>query len=141
MTHSAYYLTRLVLALAVVVGLAACAPVDRAETEAEADAMLESLETSLACFNQRDIRGYSNAPGPRAGGERLVLDAGSRGDFVVETLGVCPNLDGALRITFDTRVGTRSCTGNIEDLTVVTSIPDELAHCPVRVLGRLPEEG
>lgn len=123
------------LALAVV----ACAPVDNPEPD-QYDATLANLDTSRACFFTREVNGYSNAPESSAGRERIYIDTGVNEQWLLETLGTCPELDFSQQVALDTRSATSVCTGNLENLLVPSVTPGEVDRCAVRVLGRVIEE-
>ncbi len=128
--------------VAAALGLAACAPMEAPEAD-EYDATLANIDTSRACFFTREINGYSNAPdGPR-GRERLYVRTGVREEWLLETVGSCPELDFSHQIALDTRGRTSVCTGYMETLLVPDSFGDRIDRCQVRVLGRViqQEEG
>ncbi len=101
--------------------------------------MLANLDTQRACFQQREINGYANAPGGSGGSERIVVRAGVREEWLLETTGACPELDFSRAVAFDTRGATSICTGDLETLLVPSTISGGADRCPVRVLGRLIE--
>ncbi len=123
----------------VAISLGACAPMDAPQANA-ADAEPTEIDTSRSCFTQREIRGYAAAPDGPNGRERIYLDTGIHEQFVLETIGPCPDLDFSLRIALDTRTMGSICTGDVETLVIPSAIPQEFGQCPVRVLGRLVEE-
>jgi len=120
-------------------GLAGCAPMDE-PSAAEYDASLANIDTSRACFFTRQINGFSNAPdGPR-GSERLYVRTGVNEEWLLETMGSCPDLDFILQIALDTGSRTTVCSGSMETLLVPDAFGDRLDRCPVRVIGRVIEE-
>lgn len=122
--------------VAVVMGLAACAPMEAPEPD-EYDATLANIDTSRACFFTREINGYSNAPdGPR-GRERLYVQTGVREEWLLETVGSCPELDFSHQIALDTRSRISVCTGDLETLLIPDGFGDRVDRCQVRVLGRV----
>lgn len=130
---------RKTVAAAFVLGLVGCAQTEAPEAGAS-DSLLAQLDTSRACFTQREITGYSNAPGGSAGRERIFVNTGRRERFLLETTGPCPDLDFSLRIALDTRTMGSICTGDFERLIVPSVVPQDFGVCPVRVLGRVPRE-
>lgn len=126
-----------VLAVAAL-ALSACAPVDRASEDGY-DATLANIDTSRECFFTRQINGYSNAPdGPR-GAERLYVKTGVREEWLLETLGSCPDLDFSQRIALDTNGRTSICTGSTETLLIPDAFEGRVERCSVRVVGRVIE--
>ena len=116
-------------------GLSACAPVAGPEAD-EYDAALANLDTERSCFFTRQIEGYSNAPESSSRNERIYLDAGPNDRWLLETAGVCPDLDFSLRVALDVRGTGSVCTGDFETLLVPSRISGSVERCPVRVLGR-----
>lgn len=124
---------------AAMLGLAACAPIDAPQAD-EYDATLANIDASRACFFTRQINGYSNAPyGPRSA-ERLYVSTGVREEWLLETIGACPDLDFSQMIALDTRNRTSVCTGDVETLLVPDGFGDRVDRCQVRVLGRVMEQ-
>ncbi|GEM_PF-1090762 len=125
--------------VAAALGLAACAPMEGPEAD-EYDASLANIDTSRACFFTREINGYSNAPnGPRSQ-ERLYVRTGVREEWLLETIGSCPELDFSRMIALDTRSRISVCTGDVETLLVPDAFGDRVDRCQVRVLGRVIEQ-
>ena len=135
MSHTIPTTARIALAAGTALGLAACAPMDE-PASSEPDAVLASLDTERACFFQRDVNGYSNAPESANGNDRIWIDTGVRERFLVEAFGTCPELDFSQQIGFETRGAISVCTGDQETLLVPSAIPGGTERCPVRVLGR-----
>ena len=131
-------MTRLPL-LAALLPLAACTAIPPAQEGAE-DAFLATVDTSRACFNRREIRGYEAAPDASGSRERILLDTGLDETFVLETTGPCPGLDWSLRVALDQRGIGNICTGDLERLVLPRGQGQDLASCPVRVIGRLIPE-
>ena len=131
-------MTRLPL-LSALVPLAACTATPPAEREAE-DAFLARVDTSRACFNTREIRGYEGAPDASGSRERILIDTELDETFVLETTGPCPGLDWSLRVAFDQRGVGHICTGDLERLVLPQRQRQDLATCPARVIGRLGPE-
>lgn len=129
-------------ALAVVCGalaLSACAPVDRAEADAQ-DPALANIDTSRACFFVREVNGFSNAPDSSRSRERIYVHTGVREQWLLETRATCPDLDFSTQVGFDTRGRTSICVGDMETLLVPDSFGGGFDRCPVEVLGRVIED-
>ena len=137
MTRSAIAALPLFAAL----GLAACVQsTGEAPDGADNDTLLAVLDTSRACFTQREIRGYSDAPRSDGAAERIILDTGLRERFVLETLGPCPDLDFSMRMALAQRTFGSVCTGDVENLVFPSGTAGADGYCPVRVLGRVPRD-
>ena len=126
-------------AVAGTLALVACAPMEDAGTD-EYDATLANIDTSRACFFKREINGYSNAPDGPHGRERLYVRTGVREEWLLETIGSCPELDFSRQIAFDPGSRISICTGSTETLLVPDGFGDRVDRCSVRVLGRVMEE-
>lgn len=134
-------LTPLTAALALAL-TAGCAPSGAADASADADAqaLLDRLDTSRSCFTQREVRGYANAPDGPGNSERILVDTGPREEFLLETLGPCPDLDATLRLTIRSRQLSQICTGELADVVLPSTIAGDFNRCTVRVLGRITPE-
>ena len=128
-------MSRLCYPLAVLTGtlaLAACAPVPEPGLET-----IAGLDTDRACFPTRTVNGFSQAPDAPDGGERIYVDTRPNEKFVLEPIGVCQEIDFAMRIAIDNRYGTSLCTGETTELIVPSSIGPQ--RCTVRVVGRIAD--
>ncbi|GAB5349821.1 DUF6491 family protein [Alteriqipengyuania sp. 357] len=112
--------------------LASCAPVPEPGPET-----IAGLDTDRQCFPTRIVNGFSEAPDAPDGGERIFVDAGPNNKFVLDPVGMCHDIDFALRIAIDDRYGTALCTGETTELIVPSSIGPQ--RCTVRVVGRVAE--
>lgn len=130
---------RAALPAALALSLAACAQTPAPDAD-EADRMLADLDTSRACFMQREVRGYSDAPDASSANERILVDTGLREQFLLETTGPCPELDFSLGIALDNRTAGSVCTGDLETIVIPSRVAGGSGICPVRVLGRLRED-
>lgn len=139
MTHNFRKIAAAGLVAGTALGLTACAPVDEPAAD-EYDATLASLDTERACFFVREVNGYSTAPGGSSGNERIWVDTGVRERFLLETRGVCPDLDFSHQIGIDAGGSISICSGQTEFLLVPSTIRGEVDRCPVRVLGRERQE-
>ncbi|MGB3165323.1 MAG: DUF6491 family protein [Alteraurantiacibacter sp.] len=122
--------------LVALVPLAACTSTPQTEVGSE-DAFLAQVDISRACFNRREVRGYEAARDASGSRERILLDTGLEEIFVLETTGPCPGLDLSLRVALDQRGIGNICTGDFERIVLPRGQGQDLASCPVRVIGRL----
>ena len=130
-------MTRQFIALAALgAATAACAPVEDDGGMADAAPVLSS---ERQCFFTRQINGYGEAPEGPDGEERIYVRTGVNDRWLLEPIGVCPEIDFALRIGLDTRTMTSLCTDEITTLLVPSTIPGEVDRCRVRVLGKVIE--
>lgn len=120
------------------IALAACAPTEPVDPESEAR-LLASLDTSRACFMQREIRNYSEAPSSTNARELIYLDTGVNETFLLETTGPCPDLFYSNRVALASRSVGSVCTGDLETLVFPQRAGAGDGYCPVRVLGRVPQ--
>ena len=120
--------------------LAACAPMDEAGTQGY-DATLANVDTTRACFFEREVNGYANAPEGPGGRDRLYISTGIDERWLLETWGPCPELDFSLAVQLDVRGAGNICTGESHTLVVPSSIGGGAERCEVRVLGRVMEPG
>ncbi|GGD45006.1 hypothetical protein GRI62_10280 [Erythrobacter arachoides] len=123
---------------AILLAITGCAMAEPADPRTE-EQMLASLDTSRACFTQREIRNFARAPSASAGRERIYLDTGLRETFLLETTGPCAELDFSNRLALETRGLGSVCTGDLENLVFTSRAGGGDGFCPVRVLGRVPE--
>lgn len=132
-------MTRQLIALAALGAMtAACAPV---EGEADATEASPLVSSERQCFFTRQINGYGEAPDGPGGEERIYINTGANDRWLVEPIGVCPEIDFALRIGLDRPTVTSLCSGDLTTLLVPSTIPGEVDRCQVRVLGKVVESG
>ena len=101
---------------------------------------IAGLSSENACFFVSQVNGYGRAPDDDALGDRIYVNTGARGRFLLETYGPCPDLDWSLQIGIDPRYQSNLCTGDTAHIVVPRPSGGQPDRCPVRVLGRMLED-
>ena len=113
----------------------ACAPVENELAE-----LPPNISTARQCFFVDRINGYGDAPEAGNGRERLYVDTGPGGEWLLETFGPCPEIDWSFAIGLDTRLQSSLCTGETATLLVPQNLDGPANRCTARVLRRVIEQ-
>lgn len=116
-------------------GAGACVPVEDEPAE-----LPPNISADRQCFFVDRVNGYGDAPEGPNGRDRLYVDTGPGGEWLLETFGPCPELDWSFTIGLDTRLQSSLCTGDTATLLVPQTFGGVPNRCTVRVLGKVVEQ-